>query len=455
MPELHLPLYPVLLAGGMGTRLWPVSRQLYPKQLVRFIGNESLIQATIGRLLSLVDPKNIRIVCGREHTNEIARHMHDVQISPEGRIISEPCGRNTAPAILLALFHLLEREKDAIVCIFPADHVIRNTSAFIEKTKTAARLAQKGHIVTFGITPHYPETGYGYIEGNKMDLRLSGGALPIKRFVEKPDLERAKGYVASGNYFWNSGMFTFKASVMMEEFRIHQPDLFGTMSQMVSGSAGPTMEAYRQLENVSIDYAIMEKTNKGVVLPSDFGWSDIGSWKSLYDFIAKDSAGNVALGDVMLRNTAESFIMGQSRLVALNNVKHLAVVETPDAVFVSDLESSRDVKDIVQTLKTDDRQEYYQHGRIYHKWGSTTKLEQGDRYAVDRLMIYPGFSMMPFDDPTGTLHLTVIEGTVTLIADGQSSILGTGESISFKADKGVLLENGEDLSAGVVRVRQW
>jgi len=451
MPELQLPLYPVLLAGGMGTRLWPVSRQLYPKQLVRFIGRDSLVQATIRRLTTLVDPLNIRIVCGREHTGEIARHMRDVDVPPEGRIISEPCGRNTAPAILLALLHLLKKETDAVVFVFPADHVIRNTEAFLEKTKAAARLAEKGHIVTFGIKPHYPETGYGYIEGDKADNMPADDALTIKRFVEKPDLKRAKAYVSAGSYFWNSGMFTFKASVMMEEFRKRQPVLFGKMSEMVAGTSAPSMDAYRSLDNISFDYAIMEKTDRGVVLPSDFGWSDIGSWKSLYDFIKKDAEGNVALGDVILRNTKNSFIMGQSRLVALNNMRNLAVVETPDAVFVSDLESSRDVKSIVQELKTADRQEYYQHGRIYHNWGSTTKLEQGDRYTVDRLMVYPGFRMDPGAGHTGTQHLTVIEGLVTVNSGGERSVLKTGNSISFESGESVTLENRSDGTASIIR----
>ena len=271
-------VYPVLLAGGTGTRLWPVSRQLYPKQLVKFIGDDSLVQTTIKRLISLLDPENIRIVCGEEHVYETARHMEEIGIISKGKIISEPCGRNTAPAILLAVFYILKKEKDAIVCILPADHVIRDVKGFHAKLESAIRLAESDNIVTFGIKPQYPETGYGYIEG---DQEVAEGALKIKRFVEKPDRQTAKDYLTAGNYFWNSGMFTFKASVILEEFIRHQPGIFQPMEKMVLKKDRVTYQEYGQLPDISIDYAIMEKTAKGVVLPSDFGWSDIGSWKSL------------------------------------------------------------------------------------------------------------------------------------------------------------------------------
>ena len=277
-------VYPVLLAGGTGTRLWPVSRQLYPKQLVKFIGEDSLVQITIKRLTSLLDPKNIRIVCGEEHVHETARHMEEIGIKSNGKIIGEPCGRNTAPAILLAVFYVLKKEKDAILCIFPADHVIKDIKGFHTKLESAIRLAESDYIVTFGIKPHYPETGYGYIEGTQ---QVAEGALKIKRFVEKPDARTAKDYVTAGNYFWNSGMFTFKASVILEEFKRHQPEIFQSMQEMVVKKDRVTYQEYGKLPDISIDYAIMEKTVKGVVLPSEFGWSDIGTWKSLYEFLPK------------------------------------------------------------------------------------------------------------------------------------------------------------------------
>ncbi|MGD2028628.1 MAG: mannose-1-phosphate guanylyltransferase, partial [Desulfobacterales bacterium] len=243
-----LNVYPILLAGGSGTRLWPVSRELYPKQLVKFMGNDSLIQSTIQRLISSLDVENIRIVCGKEHVHEIARHVEEIGIRTDEKIIAEPCGRNTAPAILLAMLHILNRENDAVLCIFPADHVIRNAHAFHEKLLSSIRLAEMEFIVTFGIQPDYPETGYGYIEGAD---EIEEHALLVKRFVEKPDIETAKRYIEAGNFFWNSGMFTFKASVMMKELTLHQPELLKEMEQLDLSGNMVSQKDYERLPNIS------------------------------------------------------------------------------------------------------------------------------------------------------------------------------------------------------------
>ena len=219
MGDLAGKVYAILLAGGTGTRLCPVSRELYPKQLVKFIGNDSLVQSTIKRLSPVLDAASVRIVCGEQHFHETARHMQDIGLPAEGKIICEPSGRNTAPAILLAVLHTLSAYRDAVLCVFPADHVIGDIESFHERLKAAIRLADQGYIVTFGITPHYPETGYGYVEGGQ---QVSEGALTIKRFVEKPDKKTARQYITAGNFFWNSGMFAFKASVILEEFRTYK-----------------------------------------------------------------------------------------------------------------------------------------------------------------------------------------------------------------------------------------
>ena len=366
MAHSHLPVYPVLLAGGSGTRLWPVSRELYPKQLVRFIGSDSLIQSTIKRLSPVLDSSKVKIVCGRDHSLEISRHLESIGVSADGNVISEPCGRNTAPAVLLALFDILRNESDAILCIFPADHVIQDVENFHGKLASAIRLASADYIVTFGIRPGYPETGYGYIEGQTL---ISEGALSINRFVEKPDLQTARHYVEAGNYFWNSGMFAFKASVVAEEFKTFQPDLYHRIKTLAAASGTLRREDYQLLPNISIDVAIMEKTQKGAVLPSDFGWSDIGSWKSLYDFLPKDENQNVFHGDVICNNTHNCFIMGHERLIAANHLNNVVIVETPDSIFVSDIENSRDVKSIVATLKEKGRWECQQHTTASNPWG--------------------------------------------------------------------------------------
>lgn len=361
MTNNNIMVYPILLAGGAGSRLWPVSRELFPKQFVSLLGGESLIQNTIKRLSPALDLQKVRVVCGKDHFDETKKHLEAMGLTSEGKIFAEPCGRNTAPAILLAVLNITKTEEDAILLVFPADHVITNVEEYQKKLKTAISLAEKDHIVTFGIKPNYPETGYGYIEGG---VPAEDGALKIKRFVEKPDEETARHYLEAGNFFWNSGMFAFKASVMIEEFKANAPNILEKMQNIVSKDNSAQSELYEELPNISIDYAIMEKTGKGVVLPSDFGWSDIGSWKSLYDILPKDNNNNVAEGDVILRETKNSFIRGEKRLVVVNGLENVVVVETSDAIFVSDLNKSKDVKLIVNELKARNRVEYKAHSTM-------------------------------------------------------------------------------------------
>jgi mannose-1-phosphate guanylyltransferase/mannose-6-phosphate isomerase len=438
-------VYPVLLAGGSGTRLWPLSRKLYPKQLVKFIGDDSLIQNTIKRLTPVLESENIRIVCGKEHLHEIARHMKEINIQPEGKLISEPCGRNTAPAILLAILHILKKAPDAVLCVFPADHVIQHLDNFHDKLESAITLAEAGYIVTFGIKPHYPETGYGYIEG---EGELIEAALRVKQFVEKPDLKTAERYIQSGMFFWNSGMFAFKTSVMYKELAAHQPELLQAMERLVALHETEISEAYERLPNISIDYAVMETTDKGAVLPSDFGWSDIGSWNSLYDFLPKDANSNVIDGDVIVNNAGNSLIMGYERLIAVNNIDHMVVVETPDAVFVSDMESSRDVKSIVATLKERGRKEYHKHKTVHYPWGTCTVLEQKDDFRVSRYDIDCSAS---FDVKTNASHLKyliVIAGS----AKAAQRLLDAGQCFMLTENTSIVLENTGKIPLNVVEI---
>lgn len=434
-------IFSILLAGGTGSRLWPVSRELYPKQLVKFIGDDSFVQLTIKRIESFLDTEKVRIICGNEHFYETAKHMKDIGIEPEGKILCEPCGRNTAPAILYAMLTILKIDADPILCVFPADHVIHNTDEFIEKLQSAIQLANSGHIVTFGITPHYPETGYGYVEGGDL---LPEGAMAIKRFVEKPNLETAKSYLRAGNFFWNSGMFAFKASVMLEEFEAFQSDMLAKMKEIVSVNNFPEKAAYDQLPDISIDHAIMEKTKKGVVLPSKFGWSDIGSWKSLYDFLPKDNNQNVIDGDVIAKDTKNSFIMGHKRLIATNCIQHMIVVETPDAVFVSDIDTSRDVKSIVKQLKEKDREEYQRHRKVHYPWGSITLLEKKDDYCISRVIVYPGAMYEAQADGCRLKRFDMLNGTAEVISGTEILLLAEGESTTASENKKVTVKNSSD-----------
>jgi len=431
--------FPVLLAGGSGTRLWPVSRELYPKQLVRFIEADSLIQGTIRRLEPALDSSSVRIVCGHEHYHETASQLREIGLTPDGKIVSEPCGRNTAPAVLLALLTILREDRDALIFIFPADHVIRDVPRFHNRLARAADLAQQGYIVTFGIQPAYPETGYGYIEGKKEALN---GALPIKRFVEKPDLATAETYIQAGNFFWNSGMFAFKGADMLKEYEKLAPEMVQTMGALLEGGLPVAREDYQQLPNISFDYAIMEKTARGVVLPSEFGWSDIGSWKSLYDFLPKDDDHNVVDGDVLTRHTSNCLILGHDRLIAANRLDSTVVVETADSVFVSDLESSREVKDFVTILKGQDRKEYRKHNTETHPWGRSTVLEESQDLIITKRLITPGSVYRETFDTPMLWHL--------LVAKGEAMGMLNGRRVSLKPGDAEMVTNPKRLSLEAV-----
>ena len=451
MADLAGNVYAILLAGGTGTRLWPVSRQLYPKQLVKFIGDDSLVQSTIKRLSPLLDTDCVRIVCGEQHFHETARHMQDIGLQADGKIICEPSGRNTAPAILLAVLNVLNTDRDAVLCVLPADHVIGEIERFHDRLKAAIRLADQGYIVTFGITPHYPETGYGYVEGGQ---EAAEGALKINRFVEKPDRKTAQGYIAAGNFFWNSGMFAFKASVIIEEFRTYQPDLLGKMNTIYDGNNAIVKADYDQLPDISFDYAIMEKTARGVVLPSDFGWSDIGSWKSLYDFLPKDDDSNVIDGDVITHDTQGCFILGRDRLIATNHIENMVIVETPDSIFVSDIDHSRDVKSIVARLKAKGRKEYHQHRSIHFPWGSRTLLEQKDSHTVFRLLVYPSSTLQTEVAAGASMHLIVVKGPARVDANGKTHSLNQGKALTVSAAGVVSIENKSEEPIYLVQVQQ-
>ncbi len=395
----------------MGARLWPVSRELSPKQLVCFFGNRTLIQNTIQRVIPVIPSDGLAVVCGKRHRYEVSRQIREMGIDPRGKVIAEPCGRNTAPAVLLAMLTLLKAGGDPVFCVFPSDHVIARVKQFHEKVASAVRLAEQGGIVTFGIPPHYPETGYGYIEGGKA---LGEGARRIRRFIEKPDLEEARRYVKAGNFFWNSGMFAFRASVMLDEFRTFQPGMLNAMERYVRAGFREKPALYAGMEDISIDYAIMEHTRKGVVLPSDFGWNDVGSWKSLFDHLEKDENNNILNGNIIAQKTRGCLVMAGHRLVVTNSMEDTVVVETPDSVFVSNMENSRDVKLIVNQLKQEGCQEVMQHRTRWRRWGSRTVLEESPGLYVWRLDILPGRTYTVSKKKGWQKSLTLASGSASI-----------------------------------------
>jgi mannose-1-phosphate guanylyltransferase/mannose-6-phosphate isomerase len=441
--------YGVLLAGGSGTRLWPLSRELYPKQLVSFTGSLSLIQDTIKRIIPEISPERLLVVCRDEHFFEISRHLQELGISPEGKVLKEPCGRNTAPAILLAIFEILKREKDAVILVFPSDHVIQDVDGFRSQLRRAISLAEKGYVVTFGITPDRPETEYGYIEGGRS---VSGGGLRIKRFVEKPDENTAKEYLEAGNFFWNSGMFAFRASVMLGEFRQYARDIYSRMQKMFKRGE-ITLDAYQQLRDISIDYAIMEKTRKGVVLPSDFGWSDIGSWRSLYEFLEKDKENNVIRGDVITKNTRNCFIRADSRLVVTNDIENLVIVETPDTVFISDINTSKNAKSIVNELKKQGRKEHISHTTVYRPWGTYTVLLEDGNTKIKRIVVYPGAKLSHQMHHHRSEHWIVVQGTAKITNGDQTLYLKENQSTYVPKATPHRLENPGKIPLHIIEVQ--
>jgi len=444
-----LNAYGVLLAGGSGTRLWPLSRELYPKQLVSFTGAHSLIQDTIKRIVPEISPERLIVVCRDEHFFEISRHLQEIEIPPQGKVIKEPCGRNTAPAILLGIFEILKKEKDAVILVFPSDHVIQDVEGFRSQLRKAISLAEKGYVVTFGITPDRPETEYGYIEGGES---VSDGGLRIKRFVEKPDEETAKEYLKAGNFFWNSGMFAFRASVMLREFKQYAKDIYSSMQRMLK-KGEITLDAYQQLPDISIDYAIMEKTRKGVVLPSDFGWSDIGSWRSLYEFLEKNKEDNVIEGDVITKDAKNCFIRAESRLVVANDLKNLVIVETPDTVFISDMNTSKNVKSIVNELKSRGRKEHISHTTVYRPWGTYTVLLEDRNTKIKRIVVYPGAKLSLQMHYHRSEHWIVVQGTAKITNGDQTLYLQENQSTYVPKATLHRLENPGKIPLHIIEVQ--
>jgi mannose-1-phosphate guanylyltransferase/mannose-6-phosphate isomerase len=430
----------LLLAGGSGTRLWPVSRDKFPKQLIRLINKKSLIQHTAIRLSKAFDIQNIKIVCGKNHANDICKDLKEIQLYHDQIIVNEPCGRNTAPAILLGTFGIHAIDPESVVFVFPADHIIDSIEIFIEKIHMAYQLACMDNIVTFGIQPEYPETGYGYIKAASEKI---GHGHRISSFVEKPDLKTAEKYIQAGNYYWNAGMFAFKANVLLDAFEAHMPAMLSSLKEMILEDR-LDINHYNELENISFDYAIMEKIDTGVVLPSDFQWTDIGSWKALYDYLPKDSHNNVLIGrssNIQIQNTDNCLVMADGRFVYLNHLKNIALIDTPDALFVSDLNNSRDAKDAVSFLKAHARKEYQIHSFQNMEWGTLTILDEKPNCVVSKYVIHSGCKIPEYRNILQLNQWHITSGHGLLSIDNNEISLHAGEHISIESGMLVSFEN--------------
>lgn len=422
-------LYCLILAGGRGTRLWPLSRESLPKQFLGISGDDSLLLGTLKRAARLVAAENISVVLEEKQLPLIEESLRSMDFLGKVKITTEPVGRNTAPAILLGTLGIASEDEDAVIIVLPSDHVVGDDENFRDHLHRAVSLAQDDYIVSFGITPSVPETGYGYVEGGEP---LRYGGLKIRRFVEKPSAEVANEFMISGNFFWNSGMFVFRARTMIDEYAALCPDVYEPICEAFPGKIGG--DVYVGLPSIPVDRAVMERTLRGAVIPSSFSWSDIGSWRLFYEFFPKDTAGNVLEGDVILKDTESSLVKSGSRLVCVNGLRSVAVIETRDAVFISDLERSGEAGAFAEELKEDEREEAYCHTVVHYPWGRREEIEKGKFLKVTKMTVFPGKSARTENPPSQNLRLLVLEGEALIIGDESSDELRPGQT--------VLLENG-------------
>ncbi|MDF4002843.1 mannose-1-phosphate guanylyltransferase/mannose-6-phosphate isomerase [Luteibacter sp. PPL552] len=425
-------ILPVILSGGSGTRLWPLSREAYPKQFLPLVGDDTMLQATWKRVAPLAGRAPI-VVANQEHRFMVAEQLLEIDVRAES-IILEPAGRNTAPAIAIAAFEALREGNDALLLVLPSDHVVTREAAFHEAVKEAAAIAEQGKLVTFGIVPQAPETGYGYIKA-----AAGEGARPVERFVEKPDLSTAEAYVASGEYYWNSGMFMFKASVYLDVLGQFQPAMLEACRGALNKARRDDdfvrldAEAFALSPSDSIDYAVMEKTDSASVVPLDAGWSDVGSWSALWEANERDADDNAHHGDVIAIDCHGTYAHGQ-RLIAMIGLDDVVVVDTDDAILVGAKHRIQEVKDIVQRLKNEGRPQVKWHRKVYRPWGAYDSIDNGERFQVKRITVKPGGTLSLQMHHHRAEHWIVVSGTaevtcgdkVVLLAENQSTYIPLG-----------------------------
>ena len=448
-----MQLQPVILSGGSGTRLWPLSRELYPKQFLPLTGEKSMLQETVRRLDGLFGsdaPGELLapiIVCNEEHRFLVAEQLRQLERQAQA-IVLEPLGRNTAPALTATALFLLDAGQDPVMLVMPADHVIAESAAFHRAVLAGARLAEDGYLVTFGIVPSAAETGYGYIEQGDAIVTGAEAAVPsahrIAAFVEKPNLATAQSYLSAGGYLWNSGMFMMKPSVWTAAMERFRPDILQACRASIEAGQRDQdffrlgKDAFKTCPSDSIDYAVMEKVvqpgsgtpDKAAVLPLDAGWSDIGAWSALWEVQGKDSDGNAVSGDVLLQSTRNTLAMAQSRLVTTVGVEDLIIVETADAVLVAQRDSVQGVKEVVAELKARGRSEHVNHRRVHRPWGTYETIDIGERYQVKRITVNPGSALSLQMHHHRAEHWVVVTGTAR-VTRGEETFLVTENQSTY------------------------
>lgn len=439
-------LIPVILSGGVGSRLWPLSREHYPKQLLPLVNEQTLLQNTITRLQDLPNKADPMIICNESHRFLVAEQLRNIDVHPE-HIVLEPIGRNTAPAVAIAA---LMAPADALLLVLPADHFISDTNKFSEAVIEGVSLAEQNNLVTFGIVPNSPETGYGYIKAQ---------GVSVERFVEKPDLETAKQYLDSKEYYWNSGMFIFKASEYISELEKFAPDILAACRESIANAKQDQdflrldQTTFEQSPSISIDYAVMEKTQQAAVIPLDAGWNDVGAWSSLWEVSEQDSDNNVLLGDVLTENAENCYLRAENRLLAAIGVKDLTIVETADAVLVAHKDQVQDVKKIVNRLKEQNRPEIELHRQVYRPWGSYECIDSEERFQVKRITVNPGASLSLQKHYHRSEHWIVVTGTARITKGDENFILSENQSTYIPLGIKHRLENPGKIPLELIEVQ--
>jgi len=447
-------ILPVIMAGGSGTRLWPLSRELFPKQFIALEAEQSMLQVTLTRLTGLPVTAPL-VICNENHRFLAAEQLRQLN-ALQGNILLEPVGRNTAPAIALAALQATAAGANPLLLVLAADHVIRDTSAFQAAIRRALPLAEAGSLVTFGIVARTPETGYGYIRRGDS---AGDGAFRVAAFVEKPAREIAEGYLASGDYDWNSGLFLFRASRYLEELEQFRPDILAACRLALKG-AQPDLDfirldeaAFKACPDDSIDYAVMEKTSAAVVVPMDAGWSDVGAFASLWEVLPKDANGNVHRGDVLSHDSQNNLVLAENALVTTVGLSDVVIVQTKDAVLVAPRDRVQEVKQIVAQLKQADRSEHQIHREVYRPWGKYDSVDAGGRYQVKRITVKPGAKLSVQMHHHRAEHWIVVSGTARVTLNGVDSLLTENQSIYLPVGAVHALENPGKVALELIEVQ--
>lgn len=442
-------MFGIILAGGSGSRLWPLSRELYPKQLLNLNSNKSLLQATFERLNKFMPAENIISVTNVKHTPNVKLQLET--LSDKISILSEPLSKNTAPAIALATKFIQQKGNDPVILVLPSDHLIENNEKFIETVRKGEKLAEEGYIVTFGIEPNYPETGYGYI--NILDEQILDG-FKVKEFVEKPDAQTAQKYVDAKTYFWNSGIFMFKASTMIAEIKKLTPQIFEVMEEFdFSSSDKIEYNLFDKMPSISIDYAIMEKSDKIALVKLESDWNDLGSWQSIYDVSKKDEQNNVMIGHVLDEDSKNSFVYASSKLVATIGLEDIVLIETEDAILACNKDKTQDVKKIFDTLKKQNDNTHLIHKTVYRPWGFYTVLAQSKGFLTKLIHVNTDQRLSVQSHNHRSEHWVVLSGMAKVVLEGKEHILSAGHSIDIPLKAIHSLQNPYDEDLEIIEVQ--